>query len=166
MIKLIAAIDSLGGIADDTGIPWSIPSDSEYYKKVISASGKVLMGYNTYLNHEETITSKTEYVVTSHTEPLRAGFVPVSDIETFLTQTPYIWVVGGSGVFKEAIPLADYLYITQVEGDFNCTKFFPKFGDDFEMIRSSKILTENGYKYQYQIWQNKKSAWQNKPIPV
>lgn len=154
------------GIATDEGIPWNIPSDSQYYKDVVATDGRILMGYNTYLNHETTITDRVEFVATSHTEPLRSGFTKAGNIDTFLDKMPYVWVIGGSKLFEHALPLANYLYITQVEGDFNCTKFFPEFEKDFELVRKSKIQEENGYKFQYQIWESKKTSWQKRQIPV
>jgi len=154
MIRLIAAIDSLRGIADNSGIPWSIPSDSAYYKKKVTEGGKIVMGYNTYLNHASTLTNRPEYVLTSHTEALRAGFIPFTSVDTFMQTNSHIWVIGGQGVFEAFLPYADELYITQVDGDYNCTKFFPSFGEQFEQVSRSKILQENGYVFQYQIWRN------------
>lgn len=156
MIRLIAAIDSLRGIADNSGIPWSLPSDSAYYKKKVSEGGKIVMGYQTYLNHSSTITRRPEYVLTSHTDPLRAGFISITSIDTFLNQNSAVWVIGGQGVFEAALPYADELYITQVDGDFNCTKFFPSFGEQFQQVSRSKIKQENGILFQYQVWRNVK----------
>lgn len=166
MIKLIAAIDSLRGIATETGIPWDLPSDKDYYKKKVSTGGRILMGYNTYLNHPTTITDRPEYVLTSHTEPLRHGFIAVHDIDSFFKLNPNVWVLGGSGVYEAALPYADELYITQVCGMFNCTKFFPSFGEQFELMSTKKIKKENGIEFQYQVWENKKTAWQKINNPV
>lgn len=155
MIRLIATIDLMRGIADDNGIPWNLPGNHEYYVKKVS-KGRVLMGYNTYLAHSATLHSKIEYVATSRSEPLREGFECVEYIEPFLAENTLTWVLGGSALFKSAIEFADELYITQVNGDFKCTKFFPKFEDRFYLVKRSVIKKENGTEFQYQIWKNKK----------
>lgn len=155
MIKLIAAIDFMRGIADEQGIPWNLPSDHKYYVNKVS-KGKVLMGRGTYKNHAKPLHNKTEYVATTRSEPLRQGFEAVHDIDTFLNQKALIWVLGGSQLFEATIDKADELYITQVCGDFNCTKFFPEFSNKFYLHSRSKIHKENGIEFQYQVWKNKK----------
>ena len=42
-----AAIDSRRGIATDTGIPWKLPGDSEYFREK-TANGLIVMGRATY----------------------------------------------------------------------------------------------------------------------
>lgn len=152
MIRLIAAIDSLGGIADDRGIPWDLPSDKKYYQDKIRDK-VVLMGRGTYETHLTPL-GRENYVLTSHREPLRAGFKAIGDLDTFLNQNSSVWVIGGSEIFEMLLPYADELYITQVEGNFNCTKFFPSFGNDFIEVNKSKIFKENGTRFQYQIWKS------------
>ena len=106
-------------------------------------------------SHDKPLHDKPEYVLTSHAEPLRSGFIAIDDIDTFLSQKRNVWVLGGSRVFKDAIKYADRLYITQVNGNFKCTKFFPSFGNNFVMIDKSKIHKENGIMFQYQVWERK-----------
>lgn len=155
MIRFIAAIDLMRGIADDNGIPWDLPSDHEYYVKKVS-KGRVLMGYNTYSAHQNTLHGKTEYVATTRSEPLREGFKAISDTDAFLQQNTLTWVLGGSQLFESLIDKADELYITQVNGDFNCTKFFPSFENKFVLVKRSPIQKENGTEFQYQIWRAKR----------
>lgn len=40
-----------------------------------------------------------------------------------------VFIVGGSRVYAEALPLADTLYMTQVEGDFDGDTYFPEYRD-------------------------------------
>lgn len=153
MIRFIAAIDLMGGIATDTGIPWNLPSDHEHYVKKVS-KGRILMGYGTYLNHSSTLHGRTEYVATTRSEPLRDGFEAVHDVDTFLSEKALTWVLGGSKLFNAYLDKADELYITQVNGDFNCTKHFPSFEKKFTLIAKSCIKKENGTEFQYQVWKN------------
>lgn len=155
MIRLIAAIDLLRGIADDNGIPWNLPSDHAYYVKNVS-KGRVLMGYGTYENHADTLHGRTEYVATSRLEPLRSGFEAVHNVDSFVKQKGLTWAIGGSKIFESLIDKADELYITQVNGDFECTKFFPAFENKFTLVSRSKIYKENGTEFQYQIWRSNK----------
>lgn len=156
MIRFIAAIDTFRGLADNDGIPWDLPSDYQYYTKKVSR-GRILMGYGTYLAHSQTLHGHTEYVATSHLQPLREGFKRVEDIDTFLNSKSLTWVLGGSQLFESLLDRADELYITQVNGNFHCTKFFPAFEEKFTLVRKSAIHKENGTEFQYQVWKNKRN---------
>lgn len=153
MIRFIAAIDLMGGIATDDGIPWNLPSDHEHYVKKVS-KGRILMGYGTYLNHSRTLHGHTEYVATARSKPLREGFKRVSDVDSFLSESPLTWVLGGSQLFSQYLDRADELHITQINGDFNCTKHFPSFEKKFTLVAKSPIKKENGTEFQYQVWKN------------
>lgn len=110
------------------------------------------MGRVTYESHDAPLSNRVNYVLTSRVEPLSQGFYAISDVDTLLSQKLDTWVIGGQGVFEAALPYADELYITQVNGMFDCTKFFPSFEKDFTLVAKSPIKEENGIEYQYQIW--------------
>jgi dihydrofolate reductase len=127
---MIAAIDLKGGIADDSGIPWQgrIPSDSQYFARETSA-GTIVMGYRTYEELDGPLgTAPNLVVVRAGSVPsLKPGFIAVADLEPVLGQSadPVTWIIGGAGLFHTSIAYADELFITQLEEDFHCTKFFP-----------------------------------------
>lgn len=159
MIRFIAAIDSKNGLADETGIPWQgkTPREVKYFRDK-TLNGIVLMGYRTYQEFSQPLKNRQNLVATSSSDKLRAGFESVNDAVEYLAHTKNdVWVIGGAGLFENTIDLAGELYITQLEGDFHCTKFFPEFRTEFELIDSSETIVENGISYSFQIWKRKKS---------
>ena len=42
-------------------------------------------------------------------------------------------MIGGAAVYAETIAEAEELLLTQVLGDFHCTKFFPPYRAEFEL---------------------------------
>lgn len=157
MVRLIAAIDSQRGIADDTGIPWELPTDKAFYRKQLE-TGLILMGAGTYKEHSSPSMGRPNYVVTHHTEPLKDGFVAVHDVDTFFAkhQGELIQDIGGASLFEQTLKHADELVITQIDGDFHCTKFFPEFHDSFELLDQSDPVTENGVTFRFQTWHRKR----------
>ncbi len=157
MIRLIAALDYKQGIANDSGIPWQgkVPGDLKYFREMTSGS-IVLMGYATYTEFEQPLPGRRNLVVTRlEVSPikLRQGFEAVENPESFLNSChDDIWVVGGAKLFGRLISYANELYITQLQADFNCTKFFPEFRHDFVMKSESKPITENSVTYTFQVW--------------
>ncbi len=160
MIRMIAAIDKDGGVADDHGIPWQgkIPGDVEYYHKKIS-TGALLMGYGVYKELSKPYPGGVNYVANLEPVELRDGFELVLDARQFLQeQSGDVWNLGGAALFTSTIDLADELYLTQLQRSFNCTKFFPKFKDKFELKSESQPITENGITYTFQVWTRKGSS--------
>jgi dihydrofolate reductase len=165
--RLIAAIDRNRGIADDSGIPWQgrIPSDSHYFVDQTS-TGTIVMGYRTYAELSAPLGQSPNLVAVraGSSPPLRAGFVPVVDLEPVLGHGPgtdaqgVVWIIGGAGLFAQSMPFADELYLTRLEADFTCTKFFPEFESDFHLLDSQPPLSENGIEFQFQIWRRDGAA--------
>lgn len=159
MIRFIAAIDSRNGIADEHGIPWQgrIPTDVKYYREKLK-TGTILMGYGLYKELSDPYPGEINYVATlDKQEKLRAGFEPVYDAREFLEKhkTEDIWNAGGALLFQSTIDLADELYLTRLDQDFNCTKFFPDFEADFARVSQSDPHTENGITFVFEVWARK-----------
>jgi len=160
MIRFEAALDSKHGIADDHGVPWQgkVPGDVKYYRNLLK-KGIVLMGYGLYKELSRPYKNEHEvnYVATrNRDENLREGFVPVYEVRQFIKeQTEEVWITGGAILFESTVDLADELYLTQLEGDFHCTKFFPAYEKDFGLVSQSEPITENGIKYHFEVWKRK-----------
>lgn len=155
MIRCIAALDEKQGIANDHGIPWQgkIPGDVAYYHDKVK-DNPVIMGFGLYKELTKPYPGGSNYVAT--TDPnvkLRDGFKPVTDAVAFLNDYKGdIWDMGGALLFASTIDLVEELYITQLEGDFKCTKFFPEYKDSFERVSRSPAYQENGVTYYFEVW--------------
>ena len=155
MIRAIVAIDEKRGIANDQTIPWlgKIPSDTAYYRDKVRG-GIVIMGYRLYQEISGPYPESDNYVATSNAEvQLRPGFTAVTDVRNFMmSATEDVWNLGGAVLYQSTLDLAEELYITQLEGDFSCTKFFPEYKDNYQMVSESAPITENGITFSFQVW--------------
>jgi dihydrofolate reductase len=156
MHRLIAAIDSHRGIADDNGIPWHLPTDQKFFVDQ-TAEGLILMAAGTYREFTKPMHGRTNYVVTHDTRPLLSGFVAVHDIEGFLKEhaSERINNIGGASLFAQTIQFADELVLTQVQQDFHCTKFFPEYEHLFERTSRSEPVIENDVTFWFETWHRK-----------
>ncbi len=160
MIRFIAAIDSKRGIANEHGIPWQgkIPGDVAQFRAK-TEGGAVMMGYGWYVEQQQPLPNRRNLVATTKPEQLRAGFELVADARKFLQEFDGdVWVGGGAGLFASTLDLADELYITQLQGEFGCTKFFPEFQGKFELKSESDPILENSITYTFQVWRRKPSV--------
>lgn len=153
MMRMIAAIDRARGMATDDGIPWTLPTDQQFFSEQI-ATGLILMGYGTYVEVEKPLHDHTNYVATHRHAELRPGFEAVHDLPGFLREhaSEQIENIGGANLFTTTLALADELVLTRIDGDFGCTKFFPPFEDDFVRTTVSQPVTENGSTFTFETW--------------
>jgi dihydrofolate reductase len=153
MIRLIAAIDSRRGIATDSGIPWTLPGDSAYFRAKTS-SGLIVMGRATYDEFAAPLHDRDNFVFSTASTPLRKGFLVVANLAQLCATHPNedVWVIGGASVYAETIGQADELLLTQVKGDFGCTKFFPPYRAAFTLQSQSEDHQEGGVTYQFETW--------------
>ena len=158
MISLIAALDTRRGIATDSGIPWKLPGDSAYFREKTS-SGLIVMGRATYDEFAVPLHERENYVLSTTSRPLRNGFAVLASLDQLVAAHPGedVWVIGGATVYAETIGRSDELLLTQVEGDFGCTKFFPPYQDAFVLQSQSADQQEGGLTYRFETWRRSDS---------
>jgi dihydrofolate reductase len=156
MIRLIAAIDSRRGIATDSGIPWKLPGDTAYFHEK-TAIGLILMGSATYKEFAAPLHERENFVLTADSEPLRKGFRAVGSLDVLAAAHPGddIWVIGGAAVYAETVGEADELFLTQVVGDFHCTKFFPPYEAEFQLASQGEDQQDGATTYRFETWQRR-----------
>jgi dihydrofolate reductase len=153
MIRLIAAMDSRQGIATDSGIPWKLPGDTAYFRDK-TTTGLIMMGRATYNEFAAPLHERENFVLTVGTTPLRPGFRATSSLDQLVAAYPSddIWIIGGARVYAETIGEADELLLTQVVGDFHCTKFFPPYRNEFHLATQSDVRQDGDTPYRFETW--------------
>jgi dihydrofolate reductase len=159
MIRSIAAIDSLRGIATDSGIPWKLPGDTGYFREKTS-SGLIVMGRATYDEFATPLHDRENYVLSSTSAPLRKGFRIVASIDQLTGTHPGedVWVIGGATVYAKTLDQVQELLLTQVMGDFDCTKFFPPYQHAFGLKSRSDEHEEGDVRYRFEVWRRLHTA--------
>ncbi len=163
MIRIVAALDSRRGIADDNGIPWQglLPADSTHYHNLLQSGAAILMGRGVYNELSRPYAGVNNYVASRHLtqQDLRPGFIIVHDVIYFLKNfRKDIWNIGGAAIYAETLSLANELYLTRIFEDYKCTKFFPEFTAGFVLTDSTPVKYQNGLKYRFEVWKSKTTS--------
>ena len=144
MISLIWAMDKNWLVGKDNKLPWHFKEDLLYYKEK-TAGNTVLMGDVSYYSLKSYYKEKPlpygKIYVASLDKLDLSDAVVVNDVVKFLKEFPKeeeLWVVGGATIYKFALPYADRLYITHVDGEYEGDTYFPKFDleNDFILVSS------------------------------
>jgi len=129
MISIIVAIAKNLAIGKDNQLLWHISEDLKRFKKLTSGH-TVIMGRNTWLSLPiRPLPNRTNIVITDNPTECFEGCVMVNSIEAALAKCPpdeECFVMGGASIYRQMMPLADKLYITQVDKPFEGDTFFPE----------------------------------------
>ncbi|MEK7059278.1 MAG: dihydrofolate reductase [Patescibacteria group bacterium] len=153
MIRLIVAIDRKRGIAKDGVQPWKIPEDEQYFaSQTKTHGGVVLIGSSTFKTFKGPLKDRQNFVLTHAQEPIQ-GATLVHDLAQFLDkyQGKDLWVAGGASLYQQIIDanLADELYITHIDADFDCEQFFPDYEDKYTKIEETTPHHQSGLSFTY-----------------
>ena len=64
-----------------------------------------------------------------------------------------IWIAGGEGVYRESLPLASRLYLTQIHAEIEGDVFFPKWSEHFKRCISARESSNNEYRYTFYVYE-------------
>lgn len=129
-IILVAAISRNGVIGSDGTLPWHIPEDVKRFKELTSGH-VVLMGRKTWESIPEKfrpLPNRTNLVVTRQANlNVPAGVEVFGSIESALAAhaDADVYVIGGTEIYRQTMPLANRLEITHVNRDVEGDALFP-----------------------------------------
>ncbi|WP_128545959.1 dihydrofolate reductase [Larkinella soli] len=134
-ISLIAAVAENGIIGRDNDLVWHLPDDFKYFKQTTSGH-PVLMGRKTFESLGKPLAHRLNVVITRNPDYQVEGAVVVDSLEKALeearkTGNAEAFVLGGEEIFRQALPLADRLYLTDVKAAFDGDTYFP----DYQRIK-------------------------------
>jgi dihydrofolate reductase len=135
---VIVAVDEKGGFSKDGKIPWNYKEDFAWFKKI--TKGHVcVMGRATYddinarqgdKGDDSVLPGRKCFVVTSTPLP-RNNAIAIPNLrvlEPHLTDDDFkktVFFIGGERVYAECLPKASTAYVTVVNKDAGCDRFFP-----------------------------------------
>lgn len=157
MISLIVAHDSNCAIGYQNDLPWHLPKDLEYFKEK-TLNKTVVMGRKTFESIGRALPKRRNIVITSDKNYHAQGIEVVHSIESALTlaqegNAQEIMVIGGEQIFKAVLPLADRLYITQIDHVFEGDTYFPAYLETFKELSCSPAQAHDDFKYYYKVFQ-------------
>lgn len=155
MIGLIwaQARDSAGRPVIGAGgdIPWRVREDFARFKR-ITAGHPVVMGRLTWESLPKRPLPDRTNVVVSSRGPYgvqSAGAVPAATIGEALeiaANAPggdKIWVMGGSQVYSETLPIADVLEVSEINTEVEGDVFAPEIGPEWVVTASTEWTTSS-----------------------
>ncbi|MFD1358728.1 dihydrofolate reductase [Fictibacillus halophilus] len=160
MISFVVAMDDNRAIGKNNDLPWYLPNDLKHFKK--TTMGKpIVMGRKTYESIGKPLPGRENIVVTRDKSYKAEGTTIVHSVnEVLQMNAEEICVIGGSEIFKQFLPVADRLYITEIHYTFDADTYFPELSADEwkEVSRTEGIVDEkNKYPHEFVVYEKIKS---------
>ncbi|GAA2247068.1 dihydrofolate reductase [Herbiconiux moechotypicola] len=156
-----------GVIGDDGGIPWHVPEDLAHFREV-TAGSPVVMGRRTWDSLPERfrpLPGRRNIVVTRQEGWAAPGAETAHSLGEALAHaadspedttahanTPTVWVIGGGQLYREALPLAQLVELTEVDLDIAGDTTAPVLGPEWhaDPARASGWLeSRTGLRYAF-----------------
>jgi len=154
MISMIAAVAENRVIGNKNTIPWHMPADFKYFKET-TVGKTIVMGLNTFksiggkplpnrkhiiLNNDPSFVAPESCVVARSIE----------EVVEMIKDIPEAMICGGASVYKQFLPLAQKLYITEVHAKPEGDTFFPEVNmAEWKEIKRTDIKADDKNKYDY-----------------
>jgi len=143
MISIIVAMDSNNGIGCNGELLTYLPGDLPRFKE-LTINKTVIMGRKTYDSLPKGPLPKRENIIISRSKDLHIdGAIVVNSLEEAVKiSSKDIFIIGGGEIYKQALNIADKLYVTHIEKSFTADTFFPQIGREWE-IYSEEVVNNN-----------------------
>jgi dihydrofolate reductase len=125
-VILIAAVGRNGVIGRDNDLPWRIPEDLRHFKQ-LTLGHTLVMGRKTYDSIGRPLPGRRTVVVTRQPDWSAEGVETVHTLEEALKREGDIYVAGGGEIYRQALPYADRLELTEVDQSPDGDVSFPEF---------------------------------------
>jgi len=142
MFKAIAAMSENRVIGADGRIPWHLPEDFRWFKK-ITMGHWLVMGRRTFQSIGRPLPGRETVLLSrsGFTAPGTRTASSVAALEALVSGDPReVFVAGGAEIYALLLPRCSDLYLTRVKREVAGDTVFPPFEDRFERIT---ILMEN-----------------------
>jgi dihydrofolate reductase len=122
-MTLVVAADVAGGIGQDGGLPWRLPDDLKWFKRV-TMGYPLVMGRKTHDSIGRSLPGRLNIVITRQDDYVPYdGAVVVGSLEAALARAARenaheVMVIGGAEIFRSALEMADRVLLTRVHDTF------------------------------------------------
>ncbi|MEK7114316.1 MAG: dihydrofolate reductase [Patescibacteria group bacterium] len=154
-IAIIAAIGRGRELGKSGYLIWHLTDDMQRFKE-LTMGHPVIMGRKTWESLPERfrpLPGRTNIVVTRQAEYVVPGAMAVDSFENARTIASLgegadeIFVIGGGELYREALPLANRLYLTLVDATAEADTYFPPYEQDFKITSDETGTGEPSHRF-------------------
>ncbi|MET3559836.1 dihydrofolate reductase [Bartonella japonica] len=149
-VYLIAAVAENGVIGHEGVMPWRLSTDLQRFK-ALTFGKPVIMGRKTWDSLGRPLPGRTNIVITHNPSFTAEGATIAHSLsqacsiaEKVASQNGAnaVFVIGGGEIFKQALPIADKIFLTEILSSIKGDSFFPIFDKEKWTIVQTQYIPE------------------------
>ncbi len=156
---MVVAAGENNVIGKNNQLLWHLPNDMKFFKNTTWAM-PVIMGRKTFDSLGRALKGRTNIVITSRRDWHPENTMVVNSLDAALeaggtTDAKELFVIGGGEIYRQALPLADRIYLTRVHGVFEGDTQFPALAkEEWKLFSRLDFPADNNhaYAYSFEIW--------------
>ena len=151
MISIIAAVARNRAIGYENKLIYWLPNDLKRFK-ALTTGHTIIMGRNTFLSLPKGALPNRRNIVLTRSQKAFPGcdvFASLEDALAHCDKDEDVYIIGGASVYRQALPLADRLCLTEInDTPEKADTFFPPYDDWKEVSREDHEKDER-HEYAY-----------------
>ena len=152
MISIIVAIAKNGVIGDKNTLLWHLREDMIHFRTITSGH-PVVMGRKTYDSIGRPLPKRTNVVITRDTELQIEGCTmahSLTEAVEIFDSSEEVFIIGGAQIYNQAMPLADRLYLTIIDKEYEGDSSFPEIDyNSWRQISCEKFERGEAFEYPF-----------------
>ncbi len=156
IVSVIAAVAENQVIGADNSLIWHLPEDLKNFKRL--TMGKFLiMGRKTWESIGKPLPGRTNIVITSSRQYEVEGCLVFNSLQMALHYADQqgqdeVFIIGGGEIYRQALPVADKLYLTSIKAAFAGDTFFPEINsEEWEVVSERYVPADERHSYPFDI---------------
>mgnify|MGYP001568386396 CR=1 FL=1 len=127
-VSIIVAMANNRVIGINNTLPWHLPADLKHFK-TLTMGHHIVMGRKTYESIGKPLQGRISVVITRNPNYTAEGITITHTLEAAIAvcgDDPEIFIIGGAELYRQAIQLADRIYLTEIDLDVMGNAYFTK----------------------------------------
>jgi len=164
IVNIVVAASENNVIGKDNQLLWNLPNDTAFFKN-ITYGLPVIMGRKTMESLGKPLNGRTNIVITRHLEAFHAAgdVVKVRSLaEAFKaaeeTDARECAVIGGGEIYRQALDMADRIYLTRVHTVVEGDTYFPEIDPGkWKLVHSEAFDRDSRHAlaYRFETWERR-----------
>jgi len=155
-IYVVAAVAANGIIGANGQLPWSLPEDLKHFKR-LTMGHPVIMGRRTWESLKAPLPGRDNIVVARTPGYEAPGAAVATSLEAALALClgeSVAFVIGGSQLFKDSLPIAAGLVMTEIGRPYEGDTWFPEYDRSrWKETQREQHVTANGTRFDFVLYE-------------
>src|SRR4051812_41681791 len=117
ILSAVVAMSQNGVIGVQGQLPWRLPEDLKWFKKVTSGHS-IIMGRKTFESIGRVLPNRENIIISRDSQYQVQGAIVVSSLEGAIElcqgKSDEIFIIGGMQIYQLALPKLDRIYLTTI----------------------------------------------------